>query len=79
MYAWQPKPISQSGMSKISLFFESFNGYSTIGDNSHKEVISIKDSINPEIVLIVNSITHLWGGELRMRWADEIRSIISEP
>ena len=36
----------------------------------HKEVLSIKDSINPEIVLIGNSITHLWGGEPRMRWAD---------
>ena len=28
----------------------------------HKEVLSIKDSINPEIVLIGNSITHFWGG-----------------
>lgn len=36
----------------------------------HKEVLCIKDSINPEIVLIGNSITHLWGGEPRMRWAD---------
>ncbi|MDD4921557.1 MAG: GDSL-type esterase/lipase family protein [Bacteroidales bacterium] len=28
----------------------------------HAEVLSIKDSINPEIVLIGNSITHYWGG-----------------
>jgi lysophospholipase L1-like esterase len=36
----------------------------------HKDVLSIKDSINPEIVLIGNSITHFWGGEPKLRWAD---------
>lgn len=30
--------------------------------NRHSEVLSIKDSVNPEIVLIGNSITHFWGG-----------------
>jgi len=29
----------------------------------HAEVLKIKDGINPEIVLIGDSITHLWGGE----------------
>ena len=28
----------------------------------HEEVLRIKDSINPEVVLIGNSITHFWGG-----------------
>jgi lysophospholipase L1-like esterase len=28
----------------------------------HAEVLRIKDSLNPEIVLIGNSITHFWGG-----------------
>ncbi|MGE4569427.1 MAG: GDSL-type esterase/lipase family protein [Bacteroidales bacterium] len=28
----------------------------------HAEILRIKDSINPEIVLIGNSITHFWGG-----------------
>jgi lysophospholipase L1-like esterase len=28
----------------------------------HAEILRIKDSINPEIILIGNSITHLWGG-----------------
>jgi lysophospholipase L1-like esterase len=28
----------------------------------HADVLRIKDSINPEIVLIGNSITHFWGG-----------------
>jgi len=28
----------------------------------HAEALRIKDSINPEIVLIGNSITHFWGG-----------------
>ncbi|MGD0091582.1 MAG: hypothetical protein ABSE73_16820, partial [Planctomycetota bacterium] len=27
----------------------------------HKEVLKVKDSINPEIVLIGDSITHFWG------------------
>ena len=29
----------------------------------HKEVLKVKDAINPEIVLIGDSITHFWGGE----------------
>ena len=36
----------------------------------HADVLSIKDSINPEIVLIGNSITHFWGGEPRLKYAD---------
>ena len=36
----------------------------------HSEVLKIKDSINPEIVLIGNSITHFWGGEPRLKNAD---------
>ncbi len=32
----------------------------------HAEVLRVKDSINPEIVLIGNSITHFWGGEPRL-------------
>jgi len=30
--------------------------------NRHSEILHIKDSINPEIILIGNSITHFWGG-----------------
>jgi alpha-L-fucosidase 2 len=33
----------------------------------HAEVLRIKDSINPEIVLIGNSITHFWGGLPRLK------------
>lgn len=36
----------------------------------HHEVLRIKDSINPEIVLIGNSITHFWGGEPKLKFAD---------
>ena len=36
----------------------------------HAEVLKIKDSINPEIVLIGNSITHLWGGLPGLEYAD---------
>ncbi len=31
----------------------------------HADVLRVKDSINPEIVLIGDSITHFWGGEPR--------------
>ena len=33
----------------------------------HKDVLKVKDTINPEIVLIGDSITHLWGGEPKGR------------
>ncbi len=36
----------------------------------HAEVLRVKDSINPEIVLIGNSITHFWDGEPRLKYAD---------
>ena len=32
-------------------------------DKRHAEILAIKDKINPEIVLLGDSITHLWGGE----------------
>lgn len=36
----------------------------------HAEVLQVKDSINPEVVLIGNSITHFWGGEPKLKYAD---------
>jgi lysophospholipase L1-like esterase len=36
----------------------------------HSDVLRIKDSIDPEIVLIGNSITHFWGGEPKVKYAD---------
>ena len=36
----------------------------------HAEVLAVKDSINPEIILIGNSITHFWGGVPAVRYAD---------
>lgn len=32
-------------------------------DARHAQVLEIKDAINPEIVLVGDSITHFWGGE----------------
>ncbi len=32
----------------------------------HQDVLAVKDSLNPEIVLIGNSITHFWGGNYPM-------------
>lgn len=45
----------------------------------HTDVLSIKDSINPEIVLIGNSITHFWGGEPKLKYADDIPRIPNGP
>lgn len=36
----------------------------------HSDVLKIKDSINPEVVLIGNSITHFWGGEPELKYLD---------
>ncbi|HNX56992.1 MAG TPA: GDSL-type esterase/lipase family protein, partial [Prolixibacteraceae bacterium] len=36
----------------------------------HADVLREKDSINPEVVLIGNSITHFWGGEPKLKNAD---------
>lgn len=44
---------------------DSYNWY-----DRHAEVLRIKDSINPEIVLIGNSITHFWGGLPALKNAD---------
>lgn len=32
-------------------------------DKRHADVLAIKDTINPEIVMIGDSITHFWGGQ----------------
>ena len=36
----------------------------------HADVLRLKDSINPEIVMIGNSITHFWGGQPQLKYAD---------
>ncbi|WP_205461795.1 GDSL-type esterase/lipase family protein [Mangrovibacterium lignilyticum] len=37
----------------------------------HNDVLAVKDSLNPEIVLIGNSITHFWGGQYPpLKYAD---------
>lgn len=37
----------------------------------HSDVLKVKDSLNPEIVLIGNSITHFWGGNYPpLKYAD---------
>lgn len=37
------------------------DGYDWFG--RHEEILKLKDRINPEVVLIGDSITHFWGGE----------------
>ncbi len=45
----------------------------------HAEILQIKDSINPEVVLIGNSITHFWGGLPQVRNADGSARIPNGP
>jgi acetyl esterase/lipase len=40
----------------------------------HTDVLRIKDGINPEVVLIGDSITHFWGGEPKAKQANGPRS-----
>jgi lysophospholipase L1-like esterase/acetyl esterase/lipase len=47
------------------LEYDSYNWW-----DRHTEALRIKDSVNPEIVLIGNSITHFWGGEPKLKYAD---------
>jgi lysophospholipase L1-like esterase len=47
------------------LEMDSYNWY-----DRHAAVLAIKDSINPEIVQIGNSITHFWGGLPSLRYPD---------
>jgi len=58
-------PINTAVVPASKLENDSYDWY-----KRHAEVLAIKDSINPEIVLIGNSITHFWGGVPAVRYAD---------
>lgn len=46
----------------------------------HNDVLGVKDSLNPEIVLIGNSITHFWGGDYPpLKYADGRSRISNGP
>ncbi|HMI01084.1 MAG TPA: GDSL-type esterase/lipase family protein [Pedobacter sp.] len=54
-----PKNTAISPVAKLEN--DSYNWW-----DRHAEVLRIKDSVNPEIVLIGNSITHFWGGQPKL-------------
>jgi len=58
-------PVNSAIVPASKLENDSYNWW-----NRHAEVLRVKDSINPEIVLIGNSITHFWGGEPLLKFAD---------
>ncbi|EHQ25966.1 GDSL-type esterase/lipase family protein [Mucilaginibacter paludis] len=58
-------PANTAIVPVIKLENDSYNWF-----DRHAEVLRIKDSINPQIVLIGNSITHFWGGEPKLKHAD---------
>ncbi len=58
-------PVNSAMVPVSKLENDSYNWW-----NRHSEVLRLKDSINPEIVLIGNSITHFWGGEPKLKYAD---------
>ncbi|EPR67084.1 GDSL-type esterase/lipase family protein [Cyclobacterium qasimii] len=46
----------------------------------HSDVLDVKDSLDPEIVLIGNSITHFWGGDYPpLKYADGSSRISNGP
>ena len=58
-------PVNSAIVPASKLEEDSYNWW-----GRHAEVLQIKDSINPEIVLIGNSITHFWGGEPALKFKD---------
>ncbi len=58
-------PLNSAIVPASKLENDSYNWW-----DRHAEVLRIKDSINPDIVLIGNSITHFWGGEPALKSAD---------
>ncbi|UMB60903.1 GDSL-type esterase/lipase family protein [Lutibacter sp. A80] len=51
------KPLNTAIIPVSKLEEDSYNWW-----ERHNDVLKLKDSLNPEIVLIGNSITHFWGG-----------------
>lgn len=77
-YSWNKASISPEGNNTVSLQKENtaiipipkLENDSYDWWERHEEVLRIKDSIHPEIVLIGNSITHFWGGEPKLKYVD---------
>jgi Lysophospholipase L1 and related esterases len=58
-------PVNSAIVPVTKLEEDSYNWW-----NRHTDVLAIKDSINPDVVLIGNSITHFWGGLPQLKFAD---------
>lgn len=59
-----------ANMAIVPVSWLEYNGYDWFG--RHAEILQKKDSINPQIVLIGNSITHLWGE--KPEWKNDDRT-----
>lgn len=69
----KPLPVEGPGNSALipvpKLENDSYDWYAR-----HEDVLRVKDGINPEVVLIGDSITHFWGGEPKAGQANGPRS-----
>jgi lysophospholipase L1-like esterase len=59
------KPTNTAIIPRLKLEEDSYNWY-----NRHADVLRLKDSVDPQIILIGNSITHFWGGLPALRNLD---------
>jgi lysophospholipase L1-like esterase len=60
----EPKTTAQQNSAIIPVPNQEGNVYDWYG--RHAEALRIKDSMNPEVILIGDSIMHLWGGEPKL-------------
>ena len=58
-------PVNTAIIPVTKLEEDSYNWW-----DRHAAVLAVKDSINPEILLIGDSITHFWGGQPQLKYAN---------
>lgn len=63
---WQHGPTGNTAIIAAGKLEKDFYDW----DQRHAAVMAIKDTVKPEIVLIGDSITHLWGGGTRGVFAE---------
>jgi len=59
--SWQHAPTGNTAIIAAGKLEKDFYDW----DQRHAAVMAIKDAVKPEVLLIGDSITHLWGGGTR--------------
>jgi lysophospholipase L1-like esterase len=73
----EPKPTAQQDTAVIPVPNQEYLVYDWY--ERHAEALRIKDTINPEIILIGDSILHLWGGEPKLKYTGGTPAIPNGP